>query len=242
VINERAAKMFWQGQDPIGKTDHDDDRRSRPFTVVGIAADAKQSDWAAKIAFPEIYLPARQSGTFLGEPGSHSDYLTLVGAHREDPAAMANAVKQTVWSFDKNLPISEVLTMDSVVAEANASASLRNVPACHIRRVALVLASVGIYGVMSYAWPGARGRLGFGFRWARAGAACCECWFFRGWCLALVGGAAGCGGGSNAFEARGEAAIWSSAWRSVYVRRGRAYAGLRGVVGSLRSGTASYPD
>ena len=152
LINEKAARKYWPGENPLGKhIAFDDDKTASPtwLTVIGIVRDAKQEDWA-QAPYPEVYLAALQNGGFLGEFESHASYITLVVRTRGNPAALAGLIKNTVWSFDRNLAISEVLTMDDVVAEANAAPRFEMALLGVFAGVALLLAAVGIYGVMSY--------------------------------------------------------------------------------------------
>ena len=156
IINQRAANEYWPGEDPIGKRisfDGDKPNPSEWVTVIGIAKDAKQNDWTAAPS-PEIYLAAFQNHDFLGDSGSevasHVSYITLVARTSGDPAAAAPAMKEAAWSFDRNLAISEVLTMDAVVADANAQPRFEMRLLTIFAAVALVLATVGIYGVISY--------------------------------------------------------------------------------------------
>jgi putative ABC transport system permease protein len=67
-----------------------------------------------------------------------------------DAADLPSAVKNAVWSFDRNLPISDVFTMDRVVADATAQPRFEMVLLGIFAMVAVMLAAVGIYGVMSY--------------------------------------------------------------------------------------------
>ena len=152
LINERAASQYWPGEDPIGKRmSFEADAYKLPIwlTVIGVVKNAKQSDWADDID-PEAYLAALQNRDFLGAVGSHIAYLTLVVRTSGDPAALAAPVKRTVWSFDRNLPISEVVTMDRVVADATAEPRFEMLLLSVFAAIALLLAAVGIYGVMSY--------------------------------------------------------------------------------------------
>jgi putative ABC transport system permease protein len=152
IINERAAKEYWPGEDPIGKRISFNDEKAKALTwltIVGITKDAKQEDWVAT-PFPEVYLAAFQNKDLLSNPKSYFAYITLVARTAGDPASIASAMKEVVWSFDRNLTISQVVTMDGVVAEATAQPRFEMLLLSIFASVALVLASVGIYGVISY--------------------------------------------------------------------------------------------
>jgi putative ABC transport system permease protein len=156
IINERAARQYWPGEDPIGKRISFDSGKASPptwLTIIGIAKDAKQDDWTAA-AYGEVYLAAFQNHDFLGDSSSdidsHMSYITLVARTADASADVISAMKQAVQSFDRNLTISQVVTMDSVVAEANAQPRFEMLLLTMFAAVALVLAGVGIYGVISY--------------------------------------------------------------------------------------------
>ena len=148
VINQAAAKEYWPGEDPIGQRVSLYD--GVWVTVIGISANARQGDWA-KEPDPEVYLAALQDDEFLGAPKSHISYITLVLRTRGNPADMAPAVKQIVWQMDRNLPISQLIAMDQAVADATAEPRFLALLLAVFAAVALLLAAVGIYGVMSYA-------------------------------------------------------------------------------------------
>jgi putative ABC transport system permease protein len=156
IINERAASQYWPGEDPLGKRVSFDDDTTSPktwLTIIGIAKDAKQDSWTDK-ATPEAYLAAFQNHDYLGDSGTeaskHMNYITLVVRTAGDPAAAASPMREAAWSFDRNLAISQVVTMDGVVSEANAQPRFETMLLSIFAAVALVLAAVGLYGVISY--------------------------------------------------------------------------------------------
>lgn len=152
IINERAASAYWPGEDPIGKRIAFDSTTSNPptwLTVVGVVKNAKQEDWVTK-PYPEVYLAGLQNRGFLGSGLSRTAYITLVMRTSGNPADLTSAVKKIVWSFDRNLPISKVLTMDQAVADATAQPRFEMLLLGVFGLVALLLAAIGIYGVMTY--------------------------------------------------------------------------------------------
>ena len=140
IINELFAERYWPNEDPVGKRIVVGDDDPNPREIVGVVKALKQNQWTAEPNL-EMYLPHLQS------PSPRA--LTLVVRSDSDPLALVAAIENQVWSIDKNLPVSDITTMEEVVAQSieqqRFNMFLLGLFAC----VALILAMVGIYGVMS---------------------------------------------------------------------------------------------
>jgi len=153
VINKYMADTYWPGQDPIGRRITLDD--STWVTVVGVAKNTVRDQWASP-AQEEMFLPFFQDEGFLTDPRTQRAYLTLVarasceGANRCDAAALAGPIARAVREIDHDMPISEVQTMSKVVDDATAESRFYLLFLSAFAVIAVLLAAVGIYGVMSY--------------------------------------------------------------------------------------------
>ncbi len=127
VVNEALARRYWPNEDAIGKR-ITSDLTANPVTwvtVVGVVKNAVQSDWAAAPE-PELYFPYLQDRGYLESDGGHVAYMTLViraacasGAPC-DPGGLGTGVREAVASVNRVVPVTEIQTMDEIVAGANA--------------------------------------------------------------------------------------------------------------------------
>ena len=143
VISESMAKRFWPNQDPLGKrfTPGDSSRPDQWIEVIGVVNDVRQFELTAEPK-PQMYLTYEQVGFFAPR------YL-VVNTDIE-PSSMAASVRQAVWEVDKDQPVSNVATMEEVLSESIGRQRFSMLLLAIFAGVALVLAAVGIYGVMSY--------------------------------------------------------------------------------------------
>jgi predicted lysophospholipase L1 biosynthesis ABC-type transport system permease subunit len=113
------------------------------YTVVGIARDVEQADWGA-VAGNEFYFSQWQS------PSDIQRYLTVVARTSGDPRGLASAIQNQVWSLDRDVPISDVLSLEQVVERAVWQPRFSTTLLSGFAALALILAAIGIYGVMSF--------------------------------------------------------------------------------------------
>ncbi|HVF43691.1 MAG TPA: ABC transporter permease [Pyrinomonadaceae bacterium] len=142
IVNEALARRHWPNEDALGKRITVSGEGSKPREVVGVVRDLKQGDWASAPK-PEMYLPHAQAAS----PRS----MTLVMRAASDPSELAPEVRREVWALDKDLPVSQIISMDDVVADSVGQQRFNTLLIGVFAASALILAAVGVYGVMSHA-------------------------------------------------------------------------------------------
>jgi len=151
IVNEELARLSWPGEDPIGKRIHVAGAPNDTTwqTVVGVAKNAVRMEWTAKPE-AEVYVPYLQDRMLMQERSSWVAYMTIVARTSGSATVLASQMRGVVAGVDANVPVSDLVTMDDVVAHATAGARFDLLLLATFAGVALVLAAVGIYGVISY--------------------------------------------------------------------------------------------
>ncbi len=141
VINETMAKQIFPDEDPIGKYIHVTNGPVLYREIVGIVGDVKQYGLDQKTPM-QTYEP------YLQEPFS---YMALVVRTAGDPTSLSAAIRSEVLSIDNEQPISSIKTLDQILSASIAQQRFAMLLFGVFGAVAMILAVVGIYGVMSYA-------------------------------------------------------------------------------------------
>jgi putative ABC transport system permease protein len=145
VVNQAFVRRYFEKEDPIGKRftmgmgpfTHG----PQAWTIVGVIGDTKQEGLASEVT-PEATASALQWPRFM---------MTLVLRTSVDPVGLVSAVRKQVSDLDKNLPVFGVQTMDDVLSAEVASQRFNAGALAGFAGLAVLLAGVGIYGVMAYA-------------------------------------------------------------------------------------------
>jgi len=140
LVNESFVRRFMRGQEPIGQRLTIGDDGPGPVEVVGVVKDIKHSGLDTE-AGAEMYFPYMQRCW---------GYLTLVVRTASEPNAMAATIRKAVQSTDKDQPVHNVRTLEQLLSDSVAQRRLSMMLLEAFAGLALTLAAIGIYGVMSY--------------------------------------------------------------------------------------------
>jgi putative ABC transport system permease protein len=142
IINETLSRRFFPGQDPIGRRLllKDAGAKRIPVSIIGVVGDTKHSELAAGTPM-QIYRPELESPDRL---------FRLILRTSTDPLALTSSVRSAIWAVDKDLPITEIRTMEKVVEDFLLPQRSLATALFVMAVSALVLATVGIYGIMSF--------------------------------------------------------------------------------------------
>jgi putative ABC transport system permease protein len=142
IVNETLARKHWPNEDAVGKRIrlYGPPEKTPWMEIVGVVKDVRHElNLPVK---PEYYLPHGQDSWGA---------MVLVARTSVEPASLAAALRQQVWAIDKDQPVFDVRTMQEVRSMSVALYSFSSVMLAIFAGVALLLASVGIYGVMAFA-------------------------------------------------------------------------------------------
>ena len=141
VITESFAQRAWPGEDPVGRQIIVGNNQGQPWTVAGVVSDLRDQSLDQEPR-PLMYLTFRQ----IGWP---SMWL-IVRTASEDPMSVANAVRQEIWAVDRSLPVSGVQPLTELVSNVAAQPRLTMFVFGLFAAAALILAVVGLYGIVAY--------------------------------------------------------------------------------------------
>jgi putative ABC transport system permease protein len=142
IINETLGASYFAGQDPIGRRMRVGFNTATPREIIGVVATERHAGVTAE-PHNGVYVPMYQF--------SRAGQMSFVVRTNGDPAALSNALRQSIHSVDPALAVFDVRPMNDVVAASVATPRFSTVLLSTFATVALLLAAVGLYGVISHA-------------------------------------------------------------------------------------------
>jgi predicted permease len=150
IVSRQLARQYFPGQDPLGKHLHLVPHWNADFEIIGVVGDTRyqvgQPDMAA------MYFPILD--------GENDEGFTLAVRTASDPLALSIPIQKEIAKLDPELPVSDVLTMQQIIEQSLGNASLSASMVLTFAVLSLMLASVGLYGVLSYLTTQRTGEIG----------------------------------------------------------------------------------
>jgi putative ABC transport system permease protein len=145
VINQAFARRHFAGESPLGHRLRLQGQERDPLLIVGVVGDVRQLG-LDKQPVPEAFVP------FLQDPLSetYQRSMTIVARTKSDPGAVAGSLRAALTSLDKSLPVYDLKPMTEYLRDSLARRRFNLILLTAFSGVALALAAVGIYGVISY--------------------------------------------------------------------------------------------
>jgi len=146
VINETAARLYWSGDDPIGKTiRYYPQEENQSIQIVGIVGDVR-SIGPTEPAPPAVYVPLAQA------PRSPYDgrAMTFIVRTLDNPTFITPSARAAVASIDAGLPLANVRPMSEVVSAASGQPRFTSLVMSFFAIIAFFLAALGLYGILAY--------------------------------------------------------------------------------------------
>jgi predicted permease len=151
VVNETLAKHFVEGPSALGRQLRFGPPGQPLYTIVGVVKDVKERGYELAMK-PGVYVPVPQI------PETAADYLIV--RTRRDPLSLSTAVQRVIGAVDPNQPISDVKTMDTIVDLTVADRQQQTILLAAFAGLALLLASLGLYGMLASLVAGRRREIG----------------------------------------------------------------------------------
>ena len=149
ILNETLARSAFPNQNPIGKRITLETTHPVWLTIIGVIKDVKQSNWTGPLD-NEVYIPFLQDEKFLNSQQPGRAYVSIVIRTDTDAESLMPAVQQTVWSIDRDIPVSHLVTMTHAIGNALWQSRFNLMLIGIFSAIAMILAVVGIYGVLAY--------------------------------------------------------------------------------------------
>ena len=150
IISHQLAERYFPSENPLGKHLHMAAEEWGDYQVVGVVADTLYQ--VGQPAKPTMYFPVLNGGNYTE--------LSLVVRTASHPLTMSLPIQKQIAALDPELPVYDILTMDQIVGQSLGNQSLTATIVLVFAILSLVLASVGLYGVLSYLMTQRRTELG----------------------------------------------------------------------------------